>query len=1382
MKKLNKFFQLASLVALYSFASLQTVYAEDTEIFFAPEDDVDGVRPNIMFIIDSSGSMGWGVDGTTDNRMEVVQDVMDEVLTNITNVNAGLMRFNNGLGGGILYPVLNIDEEATPTAFQAVTEGVNDAVQLATGDVIDVSSETLEFNGANEFVGVRFENLNIPQGATIVSASVLFTSNADAAGSSHVRITAESVDSAPIIGVTANDMGARNTANGTAASVLWNIEDWVTDGVYATDDISNIVQEVTARPAWCGGNGLMLFFKLQSGSARQAYSKEGVQTVFDIATGNGDDLPNISAPRIKIRYAPTFSMSANKCMTNEAVSQIASQDHDFEIREDGVTIDSTSADLDFYLDGSNAQTGVGMVFQNIKVPQGAVINYAYLSFTADEDSVGVSDVDIEIVDQANIIAPTDYSGLNLAAKTSSVNWSIPDEWVTGNIYKSPDLTAQISQITNKASWALNNSMALFVRGNSGQHTADSFSGDAPKLHIGFRGIWEPGVNTIRDDLKAAVQGLVPHWGTPISSTMAEAGAYFKGDKVFYGLNRGNDEASRFRRVSHPLSYTSNGDVAGRLPGCTEDNLDHQDCVNEVIINEPNYISPIADSCQTNHIVYLTDGESNSHVNTTNAIYSDWSNGGNCSSANGGNDCSVKMAAWLNTNDVSSTLTGKQTVTTHMIGFGPDADPDLMQNMATAGGGGYYAPTDRAELINDISNIVSSIANVNTTFVTSGVTVNQYNRLTHNDQLYFSLFTPKTGITWPGNIKRYKLLDGQIVDANSVPAIDPLNAEFKDDSKSFWSVTTDGNDVELGGAAEQLALGRNVYSNISTDDLSVDGANAVRQSNSAITSTMLGGVTAQRRDTIMYWAEGYDVNHPTYTPGTDPVTTSTPKRSDIGDPLHSQPTVLQYNNNAGDLLTTRIFVGTNHGYLHSFDAVSGSEEWAFIPKDLLSRLDSIIDLAAGDHSYGLDGSVAIHIVDNNGNGAVDPADNDKAYLYIGQRRGGRNYYAVDITEPDAPQMMFTIDGGIRAGYSKLGETWSTPTIGKMNLTGVNSDKLVMIFGGGYDDIQDVEGTASATDTDGKVVYIADAYTGNLLWDSTNNTAAHGGSAGAVSTMNGIPSQVTAFDLDDDELIDHMYVTDTKAQVFRFDIDNTETNINAAIKGGRIAHLTAGDTVSNNQRFYYSADTALIRQVGNSFVSVSIGSGYRAHPLNDQVDDGFYVLRDKGVLTNTFDMDASLSDLQNVSSLVDSNADGISDAVEILNDDANNKKGWYIALTTPGEKVIEQSITFNNAVIFTSYVPPGAAGDVCQAAAGGGRLYAMNILDGNPYIDTNTDGSLTENDRYVDLVGGGIAPRPQVLLEKGSDGVRARLCIGTECGFDNFLPPISDGLMGIKWRKN
>jgi len=1367
MKKLNRFSKLAITALIYTLASLQSAFGEDTEIFFAPADDVDGIYPNIMFIIDSSGSMGWGVDGTTDSRMEVVQDVMQEVLTDITNVNAGLMRFNNGKPGAVVYPVLNIDQEATPTVFQTVTSGNNDGSETTLLTTVDLASDTLEFNGANEYVGVRFENLNIPQGATILSANVIFSADRNASGASNIRITAEKVNSSVAINTTAAEFSTRAGLNETATAKVWNVEDWIAGNIYATEDISNVIEEVTDQTGWCGGNDLLLFFKNQSGASRNAYSKEGVD---NNPPADANDPSTIFSPRIRVEYSQTFDASATKCMANEAVVQISSQNHDFEVESDGNVNNITSPDLALYYEGSDPQIGVGLVFENIKVPQGATIKYAYIDFVARNSTSGAVSTVVNIADVDNISNPDNYYSSYASSLISGPTWDTDENWVANQSYRSPDFSSLVSAVVNRSGWALDNNMGFFFKGSAGYHEAHSYSspGKAPKLHIGYEGVWQPGVNTIRDDLKAAVAGLTPSGGTPISGTMAEAGSYFKGDPVFYGASR---NGNRYSRVSHELSYSASGTVI-RDSGCSDENLDDWDCRTEIISGSPNYVSPITESCQANHIVYLTDGASNSHLGSTNTIYSNWSNGGTCSSSNGGNDCSVKMAAWLHTNDVAPGILGEQNVTTNMIGFGPGADPVLMKQMATAGGGGYYSPTDRATLIKDITSIINDITSVNTTFVTSGVTVNQYNRLTHNDQLYFSLFTPKEGVTWPGNIKRYRLSQGDLVDANNSSAINPLTSEFKDEAESFWGGIVDGNDVERGGTAEQFTNSRELYTDIAGDNL-VSGDNRIHVGNASITEAVLGGVTPLRKTTILDWAKGYDVNDPQYDPADSSSLSSTPTRKDLGDPLHSQPTVLQYNDPSP---TTRIYVGTNHGYLHSFDADNGKEEWAYIPQELLPKLDSIIDNPAGSHIYGLDGSATIHLIDGNNNGAVDSGD--KALLYIGQRRGGRNYYAIDITDPDSPQLMFKITGGA-GSFSKLGESWSTPTIAKMNLSGVNSDKLVMIFGGGYDVSQDAEGTSAITDNVGNVVYIVDAYSGSLLWNSIDNTAAHGGSAGAVNNMNSVPSKVTAFDLNEDNLIDHMYVTDTKAQVFRFDVDNDT----GEIKGGRIAHLNDNGK-AHNRRMYYQADTALIRQVGDSFISVSIGTGYRAHPLNTDVTDHFFVLKDKGALSGTFDMDAEIGDLQDVTSLADTDSNGISDAVELLNDNLAAKKGWYISFDAVGEKVIERSVTFNNAVIFTSYVPPGATGDVCQAAAGSGRVYALNILNGNPYLDTNNDGFLAETDRYEELPDVTIPPPPTILLEGDGDassgGVTPRLCIGTKCDFD-ILPPLSDGLMGIKWRR-
>ena len=49
---------LSSAVACALLLSASVSYADDTEIFFGGPNIEEGVRPNVLFILDNSGSMG----------------------------------------------------------------------------------------------------------------------------------------------------------------------------------------------------------------------------------------------------------------------------------------------------------------------------------------------------------------------------------------------------------------------------------------------------------------------------------------------------------------------------------------------------------------------------------------------------------------------------------------------------------------------------------------------------------------------------------------------------------------------------------------------------------------------------------------------------------------------------------------------------------------------------------------------------------------------------------------------------------------------------------------------------------------------------------------------------------------------------------------------------------------------------------------------------------------------------------------------------------------------------------------------------------------------------------------------------------------------------
>jgi len=107
------------------------------------------------------------------------------------------------------------------------------------------------------------------------------------------------------------------------------------------------------------------------------------------------------------------------------------------------------------------------------------------------------------------------------------------------------------------------------------------------------------------------------------------------------------------------------------------------------------------------------------------------------------------------NDLDSGIANKQNITTYTIGFAFASD--WIKKVATDGGGSFFeASGDTSQLTEIFESILREIISVDTTFVSPGATVNQFNRLFHRNEVYFSLFKPGEHAQWDGNLKKYLL--------------------------------------------------------------------------------------------------------------------------------------------------------------------------------------------------------------------------------------------------------------------------------------------------------------------------------------------------------------------------------------------------------------------------------------------------------------------------------------------------------------------------------------------------------------------------------------------------------------------------------------------------
>ena len=495
------------------------------------------------------------------------------------------------------------------------------------------------------------------------------------------------------------------------------------------------------------------------------------------------------------------------------------------------------------------------------------------------------------------------------------------------------------------------------------------------------------------------------------------------------------------------------------------------------------------------------------------------------------------------------------------------------------------------------------------------------------------------------------------------------------------------------------------------------------------------------------------------------------RGQMGDPLHSQPVLLTYASGTSE--TSIVYVATNEGYLHAIDTATGDEKFAFVPKELLKNMHKLLSNEPTlRRPYGLDGGMTTWVQDDNKNGVIDSGE--KAYLYIGMRRGGSQYYALDISDYNNPKYMWSIQGRTNTldtdlttadgDFVELGDTWSRPV--KTRVRDGSSEIDVLIFGGGYDPNQDPAATSSSgtdttvvesrsTDGVGRAVFIVNARTGAKIWQTNRNTD-------FPDMKYSIPSEVRVIDIDFDGLADQLYVGDMGGQLWRFDINNDSTltdSLANRIDGDRFAEL-ADDDPEDSRRFYYPPDISVISVDGQQQIVVSIGSGWRAHPLDDVVQDRFYSLRLTSVYgkpIDSFGVTQYPEINHSTVGLVDV-TDNIAPVMDV------DSKGWFMDLEGSGEKVLSSSVTVDHTVLFTTYLPE-VNSISCSAAEGTGAVYAVSVLNGAPVLDLDDSGSptiLSITDRSTRLKHAGIPPATSVLFPEIGD---ATFVIGTE-NFSEF----------------
>jgi type IV pilus assembly protein PilY1 len=236
----------------------------------------------------------------------------------------------------------------------------------------------------------------------------------------------------------------------------------------------------------------------------------------------------------------------------------------------------------------------------------------------------------------------------------------------------------------------------------------------------------------------------------------------------------------------------------------------------------------------------------------------------------------------------------------------------------------------------------------------------------------------------------------------------------------------------------------------------------------------------------------------------------------------------------------VFVGANDGMLHAFDANTGAERWAFVPSAVVPNLYKLADFAYNSgHNYFVDGQINVGDVCTKYPSTSCAVGDWRTILVSGLGAGGRDYFALDITDPAHPSLLWEFSSKNAGFVNSLGKSYGTPLIVKIK-GGTYDDRWVVVFSNGYDN------------PDGKThLFVVDAITGQLVWNPITPSASEvtPEKSGMGSVAGWADHGIT------DNSVQHVYGGDLNGNLWRFDIST-----GSAGDATLLAYLTAPGTGS------------------------------------------------------------------------------------------------------------------------------------------------------------------------------------------------------------------------------
>lgn len=451
-----------------------------------------------------------------------------------------------------------------------------------------------------------------------------------------------------------------------------------------------------------------------------------------------------------------------------------------------------------------------------------------------------------------------------------------------------------------------------------------------------------------------------------------------------------------------------------------------------------------------------------------------------------------------------------------------------------------------------------------------------------------------------------------------------------------------------------------------------------------------------------------------------------RESPLGDIIHSRPYYVK------DATAPTVFVGSNDGMLHAFNATTGAERWAYIPSMLVPKLKNLT-VNPYVHTYFVDASPNVGTI----------LSGSKRVLVGGLGAGGQGLYALNITgssrlapatEADAATNALWEITPASSGFGNMGYTYSTPVITKVNVSGTSTD--VVIIGNGYQNSGDTKG----------YLYVINADTGALI----------SAIAAGTSTNNGLSSP-TAVDENRDGDADAAFAGDLNGTMWKFDLSPLATGGAATSRALLVTNPAQPITMTPGVARHPNGGYMVNFVTGSMLTTADATdtSDYAAYGIWDTLPAGNDTLLTQ-TLTERCYTTGTTAQPTPCASRVRTATSNQPDWTA----GAGHHIGWKVVLPTNngthGEKVVgDGSYIENGRFYFTASNPNISTTVLSSTVKGENWLMELDYLTGgsknSPFLDLSSDQLLTDDDRVKDSA----TPRAPVMT---TDGIPVGKMIG------------------------